>query len=478
MRLDQPRAKVNITNKMESEGTKITKLMSAEDWGQWKFQVSVLLRDKDAFKILNGDLEKPILVTEPTVAEHQQMSSWLKADNTAQKIIATGVVDSLLVHIMNCNNAKDMCLALHNLFEQKSETSIHMLQQQWYQLNKAPKDSMAIHIAKLKDLAHRLEALGEPIVDSMIMTKILMTLPPAYNHFVTAWESSPRSERKLPNLVERLLAEEIRFLSQEKGLSEALGMMKVSSSKKTGNRKRKRSQKSSKETDAPNKVDEDVCFNCLKPGHWAHGCRAEKKEASSRDKKPKGQAMIAETALCVSKSQSRNEIWYVDSGATHHMTNQEKWFLNLKYFDNPQPVIVGKKGESVEALGQGEINILAYDGSQWAEKHLYQVLFVPNLRYNLFSAGSALDKGLTQISTAKGCRFKENGTTVAVGVRNHKLCEMQFQVLAPEAKDIDEIEANLAQKNSSLKSWHERLAHQNSFYVKQYLKARQIKVVD
>lgn len=52
-----------------------------------------------------------------------------------------------------------------------------------------PKNNRAAHIAKLKDLAHRFKALGEAIADSVVITKILMTLPQGYNHFITAWES-------------------------------------------------------------------------------------------------------------------------------------------------------------------------------------------------------------------------------------------------------------------------------------------------
>lgn len=456
--------------------TKITKLKGAENWAQWKFQVSVLLRNKDALRMATGDLDRPVLAQEATAAQRQELRNWMKVDNTAQKIIATSVADSQLVHIMNCSYAKDMWQALHNLYEQKSETSIHMLQQKWYLLSKKPKDSMASHIAKLKDLVHRLEALGEPIADSMIITKILMTLPAAYNHFTTAWESIPRAERTLPNLVERLLTdcEETRFSIQEKGLTKAFAAMKTSSKKKKENWKGRQNSKSSKEVDSSDKGKEDVCFNCKKPGHWAHGCRAEKVEESSRDEKPKGQALIAQAVLCLSVSQSSTEVWYVDSGATHHMSNQKRWFINLKYFDKPQSVNMGKKGESVGALGRGDINVLAYDGNRWVEKHLSQVLFVPNLRYNLFSAGSALDKGLLQFSSAKGCRFEKDGTTVAVGVRKHKLCEMQFKVLIPEG---GEMQASLAIKDS-LKSWHERLVHQNALYVKQYLRAQGIQVVD
>lgn len=108
------------------------------------------------------------------------------------------------------------------------------------------------------------------------------------------------------------------------------------------------------------------------------------------------------------------------------------------------------------------------------KRHLSQVLFVLNLRYNLFLAGSALDKGLLQYSTAKEYRFVNNGTTVAVAVRKHKLCEMQFKILVPED---DEMEANLAVEDS-LQFWHEKLVHQNTLYVKQYLKAEEIKVAD
>lgn len=77
-----------------------------------------------------------------------------------------------------------------------------MLQQKWYQVTKNSKDNMACHIAKLQDLAHQLQTLGEPISDSMIVTKILMTLPANYSHFVMAWDSTSREQRTLSNLTE------------------------------------------------------------------------------------------------------------------------------------------------------------------------------------------------------------------------------------------------------------------------------------
>ena len=45
------------------------------------------------------------------------------------------------------------------------------------------------------------------------MTKILNTLPSEFNHFASAWESTPKAERTRENLTARLLTEEIRMKS-------------------------------------------------------------------------------------------------------------------------------------------------------------------------------------------------------------------------------------------------------------------------
>lgn len=82
---------------------------------------------------------------------------------------------------------------------------------------------MAIHIAKLEDLAHRLKTLSEQILGSMKIKKILMTLPSTYNHFVSAWESTQRDEQTLTNLISRLIIEEIRLTTQSKSEEKAEG---------------------------------------------------------------------------------------------------------------------------------------------------------------------------------------------------------------------------------------------------------------
>ncbi|XP_029662780.1 uncharacterized protein LOC115235257 [Formica exsecta] len=80
----------------------------------------------------------------------------------------------------------------------------------------------ATHTAKIKDLAHRLSMLGKSVSDGMIMTKILMTLPPSYQHFNTAWESPTQEQRTLSNLTARLTVEELRNKQHDSHRNSAL----------------------------------------------------------------------------------------------------------------------------------------------------------------------------------------------------------------------------------------------------------------
>ncbi|KMQ94008.1 copia protein [Lasius niger] len=127
-----------------------------------------------------------------------------------------------LLHIINCESATEMWNKLKSVYEQKSEASIHMLQQMWYSAKMSRKDNIASHVAKLEDIAHKLEVIGDKVSDNMIITKLLMTLPHSYNHFVSAWESAAQTERTLANLTSMLTIEEMRHSAAENPKGSAL----------------------------------------------------------------------------------------------------------------------------------------------------------------------------------------------------------------------------------------------------------------
>ena len=85
--------------------------------------------------------------------------------------------------------------------------------------------------------------------------------------------------------------------------------------------------------------------------------------------------------------------WIVDSGATCHMCNDDKLFVELRSLEQPLEVMLGD-GYAVEATGRGTITleVTSMDG-QASRCKLHEVLYVPDLSYNLISVSNITNAG-------------------------------------------------------------------------------------
>lgn len=68
--------------------------------------------------------------------------------------------------------------------------------------------SVMSHISAIELLASQLKDLNEPVTEAQVMTKILVTLPPSFRHFLSVWDNVPAKNRNIQTLTQRLLKEE------------------------------------------------------------------------------------------------------------------------------------------------------------------------------------------------------------------------------------------------------------------------------
>lgn len=292
---------------MDTEVIKIDKLQEASQFTSWKFQVRITLIAKEIFNVVSGTEVKPSPATDEASGSEKEaalksIAEWIKKDARAQSIIVGALSAKTVVHVMGCETSSDMWTKLISIFEQTDEIAKSQLQQKFFSFKKDTRDDMATHFSKMELLVHQMNGMQLAVDDTMVMTKLLMTLPSEYRHFVSAWESTQKNMQTLTNLKSRWLIEEGRF-NVEPETGDAL-FMKKGASRKKQNQKSKDKKKGG-------------CFRCGSTSHWKKDC---KEPDSSKETKSKGEKEPSK--LFFSNSSMNTEIgdvWFSDSGATDHM---------------------------------------------------------------------------------------------------------------------------------------------------------------
>lgn len=433
--------------KMEANTLKIEKLRDAENWQQWKFIVEILMDNDELLDVCTGTMVKP---EESANNYETDLALWNKANKKAKKLIVTTIESEPLRLVMNCETAREMWQKLSAVYDLKSEESLSLTQKKFFDFKWDSSASVAANVSKIEQIVKKMKSLGGEISDSMVISRILSTLPQSYTHFHSAWDSTETGRRTLANLMSRLMTEETRIEKNREDSADSsvalLSKLKVSDrSKKT--EKDKALKKGCHSCGGKGHKQKDCrgCYSCGEKGHFARNCP--KKSVNNDEQTKTAQAFMVDA-----DSESTDDYWLIDTGASDHMTNREDWLTDFAVFEKPQKIRVGN-GEALEAYGKGNVCVEMRVCDDWKKGIMYDVLYVPKLCGNLFSVKMAAKKGVDfSISdNGKTCTLTRNGHLVAVGLEYGELYRL-------DARVFFEKRTYVATKVDSLQLWHERLA--------------------
>ncbi|KAL0392755.1 UNVERIFIED_CONTAM: Retrovirus-related Pol polyprotein from transposon TNT 1-94, partial [Sesamum radiatum] len=190
------------------------------------------------------------------------------------------------------------------------------------------------------------------------------------------------------------------------------------------------------------------CRNCKRFGHVEKDCRLKGNHQANCIEENNSSDQLFYT--CNSVAETGEATWYIDSAASNHMTYNkgafqtldESFKTNVKLGDN----------HIVKVEGKGSVAINTKKGT----RIINDVMYIPNLRTNLFSVGQMMEKGYTLHFGGDSCTIYDNKDKTLkiaeVRMKEHRCFPIHLQYMGRTAMKAQEDQSWL---------WHRRLGHFN-----------------
>ncbi|KAH9070516.1 hypothetical protein Ae201684P_002873 [Aphanomyces euteiches] len=301
-----------------------------------------------------------------------EQARYTKWQKKAFAIVCLSLEDSPLSMRRSCKTAKEAWKRLGDHYEKQILANKLYLRKKFFSCAMVEGSDMLKHINEMKTLSEQLEAVGAPVSEEGLVITLLSSLPESYEVLITVLESR----------------------------SDAL------------------SWEFNKEVKLPKAQRSWRSKICGEFGHLANKC-------------PR-RTGTEETCKYEVKEET---MWFIDSGATNHMTNSKANMINYKAMKTIKVHLADN--DMIEAIGRGDIvmELATPEGpKRGVLKDVWQsVSFEKNT-----------------------CVMEKSGTKFAIGERFGKgFYKLKMKpVKAPNAM------ANLSEvKPNPSKLWHERLGH-------------------
>lgn len=336
------------------------------------------------------------VISRPAVPQSQ-------ANLVALAVIRSNVNDDQLTAIEGLSCAHETWKALHNAHAAVCQARRMHIRGQLASLRLASGEVIREYGRRALDIRSQLLDVGATCGDEELVDYILLGLPEEYRTIRTIVGDSNVSD------LEQVLGRLARYQEQE--LSESPPGATPAVALAGQSRPRRGRKRDGQQKKPPRDDRHIVCFNCNQKGHRAANCKHRRHAASSAPTpEAHGRALVA-TALAAHVPPG-SEAWIVDTGATHHMTGDASAISDLR--DSPVKSIEFGGGDSVAVLGQGDRRVTSAVGGVSHAITLKDVLLLERMSFNLLSASTMTEKGVTMRVDASSCVVEDNGQPLIV----------------------------------------------------------------
>lgn len=389
----------------------VDKLRGKENFATWKFAMKTYLEHEELWKVVQGiEMNK-------------------KKNKKARASIVKFVDSVHLKFIENCKSAKEVWEKFEELFgscDLKKRVDLLIM----LMATKAENfETVQQYMDEISSIAHRLKDVGLEMGDEMIGCILLAGLSEENRSKFMDLENVKITTDVVKSRITQIMEKSNAEVSN--GLALLVDQ-------------RKHHQKTIKKAKR--------CFACRSDEHLVKDCP----KKSKKQKKPNMSFWLA-------KNEVDRYSWYLDSGATCHMTNNRKLLKNFKKLKDHVKVA---NDQQMEVEGIGTCCIALKVGNREEKVPVHDVLYVPDLSSNLLSVSKIAERGKRINFGESSCKIFQGSNLMAIGRKKnglYKLCcrslelrktrQKTFKVVQKISSVPDEVgEMNKPLKNVTLLS--------------------------
>lgn len=413
----------------------------------WRAQVLPTIRAHGFEEYISATVmpPSPLLPSQSGAAPrpNPEYQIWIRRDQFLLSWMLASIGESMLGHVVRCNTARDVWLTLERLSFSQSKARTMQLRMALQSTRKG-NSSIEEYFLKMRGFANQLSAIGQVITDEDLQMYILAGFGMEYEALVVNFMQRPDS----PSLQEMQLA----FQAYELRLSQQINHYSITEPSANaafyGGARGSLGRGSGGSRGGFSKFSQSkalICQLCGKIGHVALKCfkRFDVHYTGPTNAADSGnpQALVADTTQ---EEGSDEQTWYMDSGATNHITNA---FGNLSMsadYQGSESVMVGN-GNHLSISSVGSSSITLSSSAPQPSLLLNNIFFVPEIAKNLLSISQFTLDNNVLIEFHHNCCFVKDKTTHIILLKGN-LVNGLYQL------DLSKLSIKHAALCSSLKS--------------------------
>lgn len=383
------------------------KRLGYDNFEVWKMRARQFLTREGLWSYVNDD----------PPATKSRTADWMTKNDLALQTIGYLVEDSQLRIIQDAKTANEAWILLKEYYVKESSVNKVALIKKLSRMELEEGGDMRKHLMELETLFEKLQNVGCILDEDIRGAFMLASLPSSYENAISAIQGRMESFRV--NFVKtKLLGEYER--QKEKGHQDEQKALAVKAVRRNQNDSEFKRQ----------------CFACGSYDHLMRNCeflrnfRGESSQHRNRDDRrtvqsAKSAAEESGRHICFAAIRdSAKEVWYIDSGASMHMTGDAG---NLDVHEKVElQKVVLPDGKILQSNLRGSKSLDTKNGcGSVVRVKLDNVMVVDGLSVNLISVQAITRKGFEVVFNVDGCRIMKNDEVIIAGKK-----EGQFYRLA------------------------------------------------